>query len=104
MKEGQNKRRQYQRRSRVAKRVFGKLIRTGEVDTLESSVSSLAKRGLLKRAAKEAVEKQLANGVPAVWLEEDAIYKLHPDGRKERLAFHKQKSHKLTRKRFVIKP
>jgi phosphopantetheinyl transferase (holo-ACP synthase) len=103
MEEGQNRRRHYQRRSCVAKKVFGKVMRTGQIDTLESSISSLAKRGLLKKAAQKAVEKQLANGVPAVWLEEDTIYKLHPDGRKERLAFHKQKSNKLTRQRFFIK-
>jgi hypothetical protein len=63
----------------------------------------LANKGLLKRAAQIAIQKQLANGVPAIWMTDGVVFKLHPDGRKETLATPQRRSAKLTQHRFYIR-
>jgi hypothetical protein len=69
---------------------------------LEAAVGTMAKRGILRRAARLAVAKQFAQGVPAVWMEDGVIYKVYPDGRKVKLASAKRSAVKISQRRFYI--
>lgn len=86
-------------RKRILKSVLSQPMACGN---LESAVSALVKRGILGRAARLAVEKQFAQGVPAVWMEDDIIYKVYPNGRKEKLASTNRTATKLSQRRFYI--
>lgn len=85
------------------KEIFGTVLRrlpsTGNV---ESAVSNLARRGLLRRAARLAVQKQFARGVPAIWMENEVVYKVYPDGRKEVLASRPHTKVRLSQQRYYI--
>jgi hypothetical protein len=83
----------------ILKRVLRQPVADGD---LESAVSALAKRGVLGRAARLAIEKQFAQGVPAVWMEDNIIYKVYPNGRKEKLASTNRTATKLSQRRFYI--
>ena len=101
MKGSSNRRKIQRNRKPVAKRAFRKTFYKLSPG-LESSIVRLAEKGTLSRAAQVAIENQLAHGVPVVWMEGEAIFKLYPDGHKERIASHQIKSHKLAQQRFFI--
>ena len=83
----------------MLKRLLRKRISTGSP---ENVVSFLAKRGVLGRAARLAVEKQFAKGVPAIWMEQGIIYKVYPNGQKEKLASKEHPVTKFSQRRFYI--
>lgn len=86
-------------RKQIFRTASRRAILTGN---MESAVSILARRGLLRRAARLAVQKQFACGVPAVWMENEVVYKIHPDGRKEALATRQRHNIRLSRQRYYI--
>lgn len=85
------------------KKIFGTVLRRPAVtDSVENAVSVLARRGWLRRAARLAVQKQFARGVPAVWMENGVIYRVYADGHKEVLATRQRHSVRLSQQRYYI--
>lgn len=50
---------------------------------IEAALPVLNRKGLLANAAGQAIEKQFADNLPAIYVENRAIYKVYSDGRKE---------------------
>ena len=56
--------------------------------SLEDTIESLARKGIIANAALQAIEKQHHMGLSVTIKEGNAIYRLHPDGRKEIISDH----------------
>lgn len=87
---------------RPAKKTFRGVARRRRIRSLEESIEYLSKSGLIAEAASNAIKKQLENGVPAVWMENGNIYRMHPDGRREKMAKHTGALHKMQKENYII--
>lgn len=84
-----------------AKKTFRRVARKRRSRSLED-IAYLSKRGLIAEAAANAIKKQLNNGVPAVWMENGNIYKVYPDGRREKIGQHTGSFHKTNKDNYII--
>jgi hypothetical protein len=91
-----------QKRNRTPlKKTFRGVARKRRIRSLED-ITYLSNRGLIAEAAAIAIKKQLKNGVPAVWMEKGNIYRIHPDGSREKIAKHSGSTHKMNKENFII--
>lgn len=70
--------------------------------SLEESMVYLSKRGLIAEAATNAIKNQLNKGVPAIWMENGNIYRMYPDGTREKMARHVGVLHKVPKEKYII--
>lgn len=64
------------------KKAFIKKLAVGN-KSIEAAMSSLSKKGVLANAAGQAIKKQFAENLPAIYTENGAVYRVFPDGTKE---------------------
>jgi hypothetical protein len=57
----------------------------GKFVDVDKGISAMAKKGQLNYSGENAVRRSLKNGLSVTIMEDDGIYKIHPDGSRIRV-------------------